>query len=43
MTPARIVGLALLALGLSLLYLGWNATRAPLERFSERVRCGWSA
>ena len=37
MTPARLVGLALLTLGAFLLYFGWNATRAPLERFSERL------
>ena len=37
MTLARLAGLALLTLGAALLYVGWNATRAPLERFSERL------
>ena len=37
MTPARIVGLALLAVGAAFLYFGWDATRAPVERFSHRL------
>lgn len=37
MTTNLIIGLAVLAFGLVLLVMGFNASRAPLEQISEAI------
>lgn len=37
MSGSRVLGLLLVVVGAGLLYFGWNATRAPMERFSETL------
>lgn len=37
MTPMKITGLAILTLGLVLLFLAWRASNAPVEQIAEAL------